>query len=118
MSIVVDGLMANKLFASCPMDGRKRVAWNLRRIRVGLDLSQESLTFDAGVDRGYISGIERESFNATIDVLDRLATVLKIDVARLLDPIDAEMVQPKPLKNGRRLSRSARKPLVLDGGRD
>ncbi len=84
------------------MDGRKRVAWNLRRIRVGRALSQESLAVDAGVDRGYVSGIERQSFNATIDVLDRLAAALQIDIAELLAPIDPDAVEPKPMKNGRR----------------
>ena len=45
------------------MDGRTRVAWNLRRIRVERGLSQEALAVDADVDRTYVSGIERGSFN-------------------------------------------------------
>jgi len=37
-----------------PMNGRKLVAWNLRRLRVGQQLSQEKLAADAGVDRAYM----------------------------------------------------------------
>ena len=91
------------------MDGRKRVAWNLRRIRVEQGTSQESLAVDAGIDRGYVSGIERQSFNATVDVLDRLATALKVDVALLLTPIVADAAPPTPLKNGRRPRKPAKK---------
>ena len=87
------------------MDGRTRVAWNLRRIRVELGLSQEALAVDAGVDRTYVSGIERGGFNPTVEVLDRLATALGIDVAVLLALPDAAAGEPKPMRSGRRPSR-------------
>lgn len=84
------------------MDGRARVAWNLRRIRVEQGISQESLAVDADVDRSYISGMERQEFNPTVDLLDRLATALAVDVSRLLDLPPAGAVPPKPMKSGRR----------------
>ncbi|WP_199085508.1 helix-turn-helix transcriptional regulator [Bosea sp. ASV33] len=84
------------------MDARTRVAWNLRRIRVERGLSQESLAVDANVDRSYISGMERQEFNPTVDLLDRLAEALGIDVSTLLiAPQDGDM-PPKPMKSGRR----------------
>ncbi len=98
------------------MDGRKRVAWNLRRIRVERDLSQESLAVDAGVDRSYISGIERESFNATVDVLDRLALALNVDLTALFAPVNENAEAPKPMKNGRRATRPARKSATVGRG--
>jgi transcriptional regulator with XRE-family HTH domain len=48
------------------MNGRKLVAWNLRRLRVRQGLSQEKLAADAGVDRAYMSRLERELENPTV----------------------------------------------------
>ena len=39
------------------MKGRKLVAWNLRRIRVQRDLSQDRLALDADVDRSYVGRV-------------------------------------------------------------
>ena len=84
------------------MDGRARVAWNLRRLRVERGLSQESLAVDAGVDRGYVSGIERQTFNPTVEILDRLASALAADIAALFIEPDATAVPPQPLRSGRK----------------
>ena len=78
------------------------MAWNLRRLRLERGLSQESLAVDADVDRTYISGIERETFNPTIDVLDRLAAALSINVPEFLSIPNPETPSPEPLKRGRR----------------
>ena len=84
------------------MDGRARVATNLRRIRVARGLSQESLAVDANVDRGYVSGIERQTFNPTIDVLDRLAGALTTDIAEFFIEPDENASAPRPLRSGRK----------------
>jgi transcriptional regulator with XRE-family HTH domain len=60
------------------------MAWNLRRIRVRRGLSQERLAFDAGVDRSYVGGLERQEENPTVDILDRLARTLSVPIADLL----------------------------------
>ena len=53
-------------------------------------MSQERLAADAGVDRAYISELEREQGNASVDLLDRLAAVLGVAVGEfLLDSPDA-----------------------------
>jgi transcriptional regulator with XRE-family HTH domain len=84
------------------MDGRARVAWHLRRLRVERGVSQEALAVDAGVDRSYVSGIERRSFNPTVDILDRLAEALDVDVSEfLLKPASGDE-PPVPLKSGRK----------------
>ena len=88
------------------MLARERVAWNLRRVRVAARLSQEALAVDADVDRTYISGIETGTFNASLDVLDRLASALSVDVAELVALPDPTEVRPKPLPGGRRKLRS------------
>ncbi len=84
------------------MNGRALVAWNLRRFRVERGISQERLAFDSGVDRAYVGGLERQSENPTVDVLDRLAAVLEVTLAQLfIAPSEGEE-PPKPLKGGRR----------------
>ena len=84
------------------MEARARVAWNLRRLRVERELSQEMLAVDADVDRGYVSGIERQSFNPTVDLLDRLAAALSVDISALLQLPNPDSPPPNPMRGGRR----------------
>lgn len=69
------------------MNGRALVARNLRRLRTERGVSQERLAADAGVDRAYISELEREQGNASVDLLDRLAVVLGVEVGEFLSAI-------------------------------
>jgi len=55
----------------------------LLAIRVRRGLSQER-AFDAGVDRSYVGGLERQEENPTVDVLDRLARTLSVQMSELL----------------------------------
>ncbi|TGT21733.1 XRE family transcriptional regulator, partial [Mesorhizobium sp. M4B.F.Ca.ET.169.01.1.1] len=66
------------------MEIREAFAQNLRALRRARGLSQEELAHRAGIDRTYISALERNVYNASIDVVDRLAEVLGADVAELL----------------------------------
>jgi transcriptional regulator with XRE-family HTH domain len=84
------------------MNGRTLVAWNLRRIRVRRGLSQERLAYDAGVDRSYVGGLEREEENPTVDVLDRLATTLEVPLSDFFKVPKENSPRPKPLRSGRR----------------
>jgi transcriptional regulator with XRE-family HTH domain len=84
------------------MDGRSLVAWNLRRLRVASGLSQERLALESGVDRAYVSGLERARENPTVDVLDRLAVILDTPLAAFF-VVPADMNAPQPsLKVGRK----------------
>lgn len=60
------------------------LATNLRRWREARGLSQEELAHRAGIDRTYISSLERCRYAAGIDVVDRLATVLGVEASELL----------------------------------
>lgn len=62
----------------------KTVAANVRRLRKGADLSQEELAHEAGVDRTYVSQVERGKRNVTITVLARLARALTTTPDQLL----------------------------------
>ena len=66
------------------MRANELIAWNLRRVRVERGLSQEALAVDAGIDRTYVSRLERVLENPTVAVLERLALALDIEIAELL----------------------------------
>ncbi|MHC2318828.1 transcriptional regulator with XRE-family HTH domain [Bradyrhizobium diazoefficiens] len=56
----------------------------VKKARKGLGLSQEDLALEAGLDRTYVSQVERGTRNCTIIVLARLARALKTTPDRLL----------------------------------
>jgi transcriptional regulator with XRE-family HTH domain len=66
------------------MEIREVLALNLRRKRREAGLSQEELAHRAGIDRTYISSLERSVYNAGIDVVDRLARELGLEAVDLL----------------------------------
>ena len=67
------------------MDVRQRLAANMKRLRKERGWSQEALADEAGLDRTYISGIERRVKNPTITVVDRVAKALNCRLGDLLD---------------------------------
>lgn len=68
------------------MQIREVFARNLRHFRLAKGLSQEELAHRADIDRTYVSSLERSVYNASIDVVDRIATVLGIEAYELLKP--------------------------------
>ncbi len=66
------------------MEIRQVFAENLRRHRRLAGLSQEELAHKAGVDRTYVSAMERCVYAASIDVVDRLAVELGVSASDLL----------------------------------
>jgi len=55
------------------MRTRKILAANMRRMRLSKGLSQEALANEIGVDRSYISSLERSVYSASLDMLDKIA---------------------------------------------
>jgi transcriptional regulator with XRE-family HTH domain len=70
------------------MDIRRQVGLNVRQIRKERGWSQEDLAFESGLDRTYVSGVERGVRNPTVLVLSELAQALKVPPSRLLEPPD------------------------------
>lgn len=62
------------------MDTREIVARNLRRLRQAKGLAQEDLADRAGIDRNYPGKLERGENSPTVDMLDKLARILEVDV--------------------------------------
>jgi transcriptional regulator with XRE-family HTH domain len=57
----------------------------MKRLRKERGWSQEALAEEAGLDRTYISGIERVVRNPTITVVERVALALTCRIGSLLD---------------------------------
>jgi transcriptional regulator with XRE-family HTH domain len=91
------------------MKARALVAWNLRRIRVDRGIPQEQLAYDAGIDRSYMSGLERQSENPTIDLLERLAETLGVQLSEFFLQPPKGATTPKALPKGRKPIRPNRK---------
>ena len=84
------------------MKGRDLVAWNLRRLRVARELSQDGLALEAGVDRTYVGRLERAIENPTVGVLDRLAETLGVHLSEFFaEPVEGSH-RPPPLRAGRK----------------
>lgn len=57
----------------------------IKRARLAMGLSQEGLAFDSGLDRTYISSIERGKRNVSLINIQKLANALGIKASDLLD---------------------------------
>lgn len=57
---------------------------NVRRLRRKMDLSQEEFGLKFGIDRTYVSGIERGVRNPTLEVVAKLAKALDVEPFELL----------------------------------
>lgn len=63
-----------------------RVGTRVRKARHAKHWSQEALAHAAGLDRSYVSGLERGEFNISLLALARLARVLSVTLATLVEP--------------------------------
>ncbi|QNM97725.1 helix-turn-helix domain-containing protein [Chitinimonas koreensis] len=67
-----------------PTTLREVLAYNVRSVRVSKQLSQEQLSFVAGLDRSFISQIERAMNNVSIDNVEKIAAALAVEPYVLL----------------------------------
>lgn len=63
---------------------QRKFGKRLAKLR-GDKITQEKLAFELGVDRTYISYIERGKRNPSLYILSRMAKVLKISFSELVD---------------------------------
>lgn len=64
---------------------RDVLARNMRRLRAERGLSQEALAHECGINRTYLSGVERSERNVSLDNIARIARGLKVKPWVLLD---------------------------------
>lgn len=98
---MASGVLATE-WCSLPMQGRALLSTNVRRIRLSRGISQERLAADAGIGRAYLGGIERQTENPTVDLLDRLASALAVPLSALFVEPSQHDTAPTPLPRGRK----------------
>jgi transcriptional regulator with XRE-family HTH domain len=64
---------------------RDILARNMRRLRAARGLSQEALAYECGINRTYLSGVERSERNVSIDNIARIARGLRVAASKLLE---------------------------------
>lgn len=67
-------------------DYAKILAANVKAARERLDLSQEEFAHQTGIDRTYVSGIERAVRNPSLKLIVKLANGLEMSPGELLTP--------------------------------
>jgi transcriptional regulator with XRE-family HTH domain len=67
-----------------PMDLRQAFANNLRRLRNAKGISQEDLAYEAGINRSYMSKLEKGASYPGLEIIAKLAAVLEVEPAELL----------------------------------
>lgn len=68
-----------------PIEGRRLVGLNIRLLRQAAGLSQEELALAAGINRTYLSSVERGQRNVSIDNICRIAAALDCHPRELLN---------------------------------
>lgn len=68
----------------------------LREIRKELGHTQETLAFECGLDRTYISLLELGSSSPTLDTIMALCEALGVSLTQLASRVEAKMVRKKP----------------------
>ena len=64
---------------------KQKLAKRVRELRLDAGLSQEKLGEMTGLDRTYISGIERAVRNPSFQTLEKVAKALKVRISELTD---------------------------------
>lgn len=69
-----------------PNDLRGVLAYNVRLLRVEKGWSQEVLALECGLDRTYVSAVERSRWNVSLSNIQALANALGVQPWKLLRP--------------------------------
>ncbi|KRA98389.1 hypothetical protein ASD83_10890 [Devosia sp. Root685] len=71
---------------------RETLARNVRLLRASRSMSQEMLAFESGINRSYVSDVERGIRNISLDNVSRLAKALAVPAWSLLK--ESEVLDP------------------------
>ena len=77
------------------MSIKQAVASSVRLLRNEAGLSQEQLARKSGIDRTYISGVERSVRNITLDSLEGLIDALGVTTEEFIRRLQVELVNKK-----------------------
>lgn len=73
-------------YGSPVSEAARRLAKNVRLLRVAHGWSQEALALNAGLDRTFVGAVERAERNITLATAEKLAKAFDLTVADLLTP--------------------------------
>jgi len=68
---------------------------NLKRLRSEHGLSQRNLALRAGLNRSYLSRLENGKNDPRLEIIGKLAKVLGVTPAKLLDAVQAHQSEQK-----------------------
>ena len=68
-------------------DLRAVLAYRIRTLRVAKGWSQERLALECGLDRTYVSAVERSQWNISLSNIERIARALEVASWTLLKPL-------------------------------
>lgn len=80
----------------------------IKQCRHAADKSQETLAFEAHVDRTYISAIERGVANPSVETLANICHALNVTLSELFAPLDSVSLKP----TGERRANAATPPEI------
>jgi transcriptional regulator with XRE-family HTH domain len=80
----------------------------IKQRRHEVDKSQETLAFEAHVDRTYISAIERGIANPSVETLANVCYALNVTLSELFAPLDSVSLKP----TGERRANAATPPEI------
>jgi transcriptional regulator with XRE-family HTH domain len=66
------------------------LAFNIRLLRARKGWSQEALAFECGLDRTYVSAVERSRWNVSLSNIEAIANALGVSPWMLLRPPERE----------------------------
>ncbi|WP_304518131.1 helix-turn-helix domain-containing protein [Cecembia rubra] len=67
------------------MDIKEKFGIRLKTLRKEKGLSQEELALKSGLNRPYISAIEKGKRNVSLEVMEKLAGAMDIEIRELID---------------------------------
>ena len=66
----------------------------LRALRLERGLSQEALALEAGIQRNYVSLIERGINQPTVTIIFKLSAALEMQPSQLIELVETECLKP------------------------
>jgi transcriptional regulator with XRE-family HTH domain len=67
---------------------RRASAMTIRNLRAQVGISQENLAYETGVDRGYMSGLERGKSSPTVETIYKLLPGLNVTFPQFAEEMD------------------------------
>lgn len=67
------------------MDIKLKIGQRIKYLRKELGLSQESLAYEAEVDRTYVTDVENGRRNVSIEILEKLVKALNVSIAEFFN---------------------------------